>query len=434
IFINSQVAWPGWLASLPVLGTALIIIQSRQNSLVTANRLSQFLGKTSYSIYLWHWPIVVWINYFGLGKHPFWVFLGISASVLFGYLSYTFVENIARKRKVTPARSADSPLLNIGIPTSFAAAVGTIIVLSHGFPQRMSDEFYAAMERLDLPRATNGWCFYDVNTDESLIIGEEGLKCTLGNKGSSLKGLLFGDSFAGHYEPFWDRIGKEVSAEINSVTTNWCYPSADEVIYGDSSSRSYDQCLINRKYFLDNASSYDFVVLSGSWWKIDLADQMKGVYDAISYAASQAKLVVVMAAPTYFDVNIRDMYARSVMFDMDFDVNRFSRVEDAGAAKVNQEIKNYANQFLNVLYIDRSSLFHVNGVPSAVTEENIPYNYDQNGHISIYGSLMAADSFKKSSGFPELSKRIAEVRKRKNIELTLMQAIGTKEFKVSVPW
>jgi hypothetical protein len=57
----------------------------------------------------------------------------------------------------------------------------------------------------------------------------------------------------------------------------------------------------------------------------------------------------------------------------------------------------------------------VDGVSAEVTEENVPYNVDQHGHISIYGSVMAADSFKKSNEFPELSKRIAEIRKNKSV-------------------
>lgn len=41
---------------------------------------------------------------------------------------------------------------------------------------------------------------------------------------------------------------------------------------------------------------------------------MKGVYDAISLAAENTKLVVIMPAPTTFDVNVKNMYERSLLF------------------------------------------------------------------------------------------------------------------------
>ena len=432
-FIDSLVAWPGWLAALPVLGTALIILLARQNSIFTSNPVSEFLGKTSYSIYLWHWPVVVWINYFGVGDHVVWVTLGIAVSVLLGYVSYNFVENLARKPKAGSVRKPVGPITYIGAPTAMAAAFGTVIVFANGFPHRMSDEFYAVMNKLDLPRMTNGWCFYDVNSNENLSVGSEGLECLRGKKGASIKGLLFGDSFAGHYGPFWDQLGKEVSAEINSVTTNWCYPSTNAVIYGDVTSRSYEQCLINRKFFMDNVSSYDFVVLSGSWKHIYASGQMQGVYDAIDYAAEQTKLVIVMASPTYFDVNVKNMYARSMLFNLDFDISDFSKTGDVEAIAANSEIEEFSSQYDNVFYIDRSSIFNAYGDPSEVTEENIPYSFDQHGHISVYGSKMAAMAFARSNRYRELAEKIIEVEKSKDEKLVLMNAVKVRIPSASVP-
>ncbi|TDX26945.1 peptidoglycan/LPS O-acetylase OafA/YrhL [Modicisalibacter xianhensis] len=415
VFFSSQLDWPGAFAVLPVLGTALIILQARQDSIITSNSVSTFLGKTSYSVYLWHWPVVVWINYFGLGGEAAWMVLGIAASILLGYLSYRFIENMARQRRSRPARAAHTsrPLVHIGVPTTAAAVFGMAIIISNGVSQRMSEDFYAAMGRLDLPRMNNGWCFYDVNSDEDLAVGSEGLRCVRGERGAPLKGLLFGDSFAGHYGPFWDRVGKDISAEINSVTTNWCYPSTNDVIYGDSSTRSYDQCLINRQYFLENVSNYDFVVLSGSWRNIYTSDQMQGVYDAIVYAAQRTRLVIVMPTPTYFDVNVKNIYARSMLFNIDFDISHFAKTGDAEAVEANRAVEAFAEQHANVVYIDREALFNVDGLPSEVTAENIPFNYDENGHISIYGSKMAAESFTSSSSYRELSRQLREVRNAK---------------------
>lgn len=434
IFFSSQLYWPGWLASLPVVGAALIIMQERRESFLTGNPVSQFLGKTSYSIYLWHWPLVVWINYFGLGNYVLWVGVAIAASVLMGYLSYNFVENMTRKRGRTQKRKSNpSSIANVA-PTVIAVIFGVAIILSNGFPKRMNEEYYAVLDKLELPRVTNGWCFYDVNGNENIAVGSEGVECILGERNSDFKGLLFGDSFAGHYGPFWDEIGKDFSAKINSVSTNWCYPSKNDVIYGDYNSRSYDQCLVNRDYFERNVSDYDFAVLSGSWRNIHLANKMQGVYDAISHAAKKTELVIVMAAPTYFDVNVRYVYVRSVLFDLGFDINRFSKNSDMAAVEANQLLEKFTRKYSNVFFLNRDEIFHVNGLPSDVTQENIPYSFDQFGHISIYGSIMASKSFKQSNSYYELDSKLKKIRSRKRFELTLKKELEPIAPVSDAPW
>ncbi|MDQ3577890.1 MAG: acyltransferase [Actinomycetota bacterium] len=56
--------FPGLLALIPTVGTGLVIIagtrsQRQWHTVVTASRPVQFLGDISYSLYLWHWPLIV---------------------------------------------------------------------------------------------------------------------------------------------------------------------------------------------------------------------------------------------------------------------------------------------------------------------------------------------------------------------------------------
>ncbi|EEP89258.1 Acyltransferase [Yersinia kristensenii ATCC 33638] len=59
IVFTNETLWPSYNAMLPVLGTVLVIIANRNNSLVTSNFAMQFIGKISYSLYLVHWPLIV---------------------------------------------------------------------------------------------------------------------------------------------------------------------------------------------------------------------------------------------------------------------------------------------------------------------------------------------------------------------------------------
>lgn len=92
VVVSSSVPWPGHWALIPVLGSYLMIMANQQSSLITNNKAFQLLGKWSYSIYLWHWPLVVAIPYFSLDNN--FIYLGILLSVLFGFLSHTYIENV----------------------------------------------------------------------------------------------------------------------------------------------------------------------------------------------------------------------------------------------------------------------------------------------------------------------------------------------------
>jgi peptidoglycan/LPS O-acetylase OafA/YrhL len=83
-------AWPGYLALLPALGVFLVIQAQRQKSLLTNNVVMQKIGASSYSIYLWHWPVVVFGYYFAI---PNWFIAGIPISFALGWLSYKYVES-----------------------------------------------------------------------------------------------------------------------------------------------------------------------------------------------------------------------------------------------------------------------------------------------------------------------------------------------------
>ncbi|MDM7990202.1 acyltransferase family protein [Arthrobacter sp. zg-Y877] len=64
LIYDTQTPFPGWTALAPVAGTALVIIAGTgegrlAHSVLTGLRPVQFIGKISYSLYLWHWPLIV---------------------------------------------------------------------------------------------------------------------------------------------------------------------------------------------------------------------------------------------------------------------------------------------------------------------------------------------------------------------------------------
>ena len=90
--LSVQDTWPGYLVLLPMLGTFAVITAARNDSLLTGNPLSQWLGKLSYSLYLWHWPVVVWMNYAGWLGEMHNVLAGMVVALTLGLISWRLIE------------------------------------------------------------------------------------------------------------------------------------------------------------------------------------------------------------------------------------------------------------------------------------------------------------------------------------------------------
>ncbi|GEA49906.1 hypothetical protein VIN01S_07100 [Vibrio inusitatus NBRC 102082] len=96
-FLSEENLWPGYLALIPVLGAYFVIVANRQNSKITNNLAFQIFGKWSYSIYLWHWPILVYCFIYELNiNFAVYVFITLTLS----FASFSFVEKRSKKVNV----------------------------------------------------------------------------------------------------------------------------------------------------------------------------------------------------------------------------------------------------------------------------------------------------------------------------------------------
>ena len=98
-------SFPGPMALLPVVGTLMVIAAGAQQGRLSVSGISGWrpvasVGTWSYSIYLWHWPIIVlapFALHHQLGDVDKWVVVGMA--VLLGALSSRFVEDPARSHR-----------------------------------------------------------------------------------------------------------------------------------------------------------------------------------------------------------------------------------------------------------------------------------------------------------------------------------------------
>src|SRR5690606_30775450 len=109
---DGQTPFPGYMAALPTLGAAAIIAASNAErwwypTRILAIRPAQFVGDISYSLYLWHWPLIIIAP-----SVPFWgltIYHRVALLVLcfvLAWLTKKFVEDPVRGWKALTARPA----------------------------------------------------------------------------------------------------------------------------------------------------------------------------------------------------------------------------------------------------------------------------------------------------------------------------------------
>lgn len=400
-FFNSELLWPGYAALLPVIATMLILIANNQNSVLTRPQILQSLGDASYSIYLWHWPIVFFLGYLAIEKTPFTISLAIIASLVLGWFGYKLIE-IPASKYLLKLNWLKCYVFFIVVIT-LLLAVYVYIFKTGGLPNRASPEYTAATQTLKMPLPEDGYCFYSVDSLSALKVGPQGLQCQIGSQQTDAKtALLFGDSYAGHNIPFWNQLGQQLNLNVNAITTNWCYPSFADNYSGPKSSRAYEQCLINREFFQNNVQKYDVIILAGSWLAVMSDAHQKDFVALIEQLKQHNKKVVLMAAPYTFEKHIGNSYKRAAWLDQTFSLEHdLQNTRQQAVVLAHEKIAALIAANPNMRLLSQTELFDA----SQLNAQGAPYSLD-GGHLSIAGSLASAEYFRQNSTFKDFVKFI----------------------------
>lgn len=260
VILNAAVIWPGWWATIPVVGTAAVIIGGHLGVDSLAYRFlslrpAVWIGGLSYSLYLWHWPMLV-------GAAAMWGDLRtihglavVAASFVPAWLSYRVVENPVRRSELL-ARSPRAALaigalcMVVGVAAGLAvvgsAHTSTFRAVSTGEPtlfpgktEVVGPEAWVAVDQVDhlspLPEEATSDVpqTYD---DGCQVGGEVAVVCEYGVE-SDVTVALVGDSMANMWHPAIDAIAVERGWRLVTILKSAC-PFADATIpYGGAEFR-----------------------------------------------------------------------------------------------------------------------------------------------------------------------------------------------------
>lgn len=216
---TSATPFPGWAALVPCVGSALIIHcagGAHGSSLVghlLATAPTVWLGKISYSLYLWHWPLFAFAAY-EWGEISIAARLGlVAASIVLAAVTYRWIEQPARTSRIvlTTPRVFAAGLGSAGV----VAALAGIVVATKGLPVRLAPEVAAIEHAAADGGQRRALCGANMR-------GKLNKPCPLGRTDVAPTVLVWGDSHAWMLAPTLDAVGNELGIGISLVTRSGC--------------------------------------------------------------------------------------------------------------------------------------------------------------------------------------------------------------------
>jgi len=409
--LSKDSTFPGINAILPCLGASFMLYAGEQGTAASKSLLSfaplVFVGAISYSLYLWHWPLLVFARCFNAGDLSNVQTAGaVVASFLAAFFSYEFIER--------PFRGADSrfsrrKIFAFGLVASAATLLlGLAIYSSHGAPQRFNGTtrqivMENAQRKSDFREVCSNW-----NTDVHRI--EDINFCTLGPN-RPRKILFWGDSHVQQLYPAIETLFANGSLGVDGALVaveNGCPP--DE--HMNYASKGY-HCDSFAKLAMARAEMNDIdTVFIGfnTWWtyhenavcpsldgicvahiSLDRSNNLflQDMSSQIAELEAHGKRVIVALPFPMYDKSIPDLEIRNAIF------GRYG----LGAIATDQTLPRFRNQLAATAKQDGAEIFDPRatlcGTQGCLTEEQGVSIYRDDHHIVASKIAMFEDSLQR---------------------------------------
>jgi peptidoglycan/LPS O-acetylase OafA/YrhL len=306
LFYTAETPFPGLAALPPCIGAALIIAAGETGPSLVGRLLSWrpfvFVGLISYSLYLWHWPILVFqrTNHMLVDapidskEAKLAVFL---LSLFLATLTWRFVETPFRKGRYRPGRRT---LLWIsGSAFAVVGLLAVVIIGTNGLTFRFSGQALAVSQYAgldpDLAYRAKG-CFLEPETSFSRFPSDICLKKYPGRR----QFLLLGDSHAAQLYPGLSSTFPEIN--VSEATVAQCRPFVTPKVHSKATCKKMS-AYIYGDYLLRN--HVDAVLLGGRWEDSEMPELER----TVAWIEQHGMKVVVFGPNIEFDVPLPHILA-----------------------------------------------------------------------------------------------------------------------------
>ncbi len=271
--INGPHNYPGIFALLPVISACALLVAGELPGAGAAKKILTFepvvfIGKISFSLYLWHWPLISIGQMYSLGVHSVErnILLVLAAFVL-SCFSYYFVELRFRS---APLEKKSQRIRLFGTATLMLAF--TIIAASMlGFGARHAKQlqpwWHVSDDILKLRHSRPKFRRY-CHLDAPFVKLPERSRCTLGIPEGDMRILLWGDSHADHLSPLLDKFSTIMGVAALQRSFSACRPVVGLSEYMNESKRkacSEFNAEVLKELNHPDHSAIRGVVLGGFW-------------------------------------------------------------------------------------------------------------------------------------------------------------------------
>ena len=385
--------FPSTAALIPCVGAALMIFSGGTHRLafIVDNRLLVGLGLISYSLYLVHWPLIVFYQYWNyVPLTPAEMSALVALSVILAYLMYRFIEQPFRRPK--PAVAGTRPnrpfVLTAVVSTALIVVISSTAFASGGWLWRYPTE---VLQQLKYQQGDYTEYFW--NNVNRLA---DGFK-----DNGKPKVLIIGDSMAAGFSNALVAADAEQQLDIATIPIGHnckaIFPLSNDqyqVIYGGAKEvcRAEHQKVLDKERLLKQADS---IILASYWWEIP---RLQYVPSTVAYlrSVSTAKVMVL---------GLKDQQSNGIWFlnkhSFSAQIHKIRTPLNAHAQAVNQLLKKSADDYH---YFDLVDLFCDQRGCQRVTEDGYVIIFD-GSHLSENGADFVAKNLPQTDWYKSLLSR-----------------------------
>ena len=219
-----------------------------------------FVGDISYSLYLFHWPLLAILHYVGNESVSARV-CAILLAFLITVLTYYGIEKPLRRKNIPLMKSL---ILLVVLPYFI---VYGIYALGKSNDQFSGLRFGSELERVNRILSDENLKQRENCMNEN-VEGANG-NCFVGTKNAKNIALLMGDSHSNQYWNFFDILGKNANLAVDVRSTSLClaFPGIYQSDFWIYKGVTYQQCHDNVKTYYDaiKTGRYKYVIISEVW-------------------------------------------------------------------------------------------------------------------------------------------------------------------------
>ncbi|MFG6439413.1 acyltransferase family protein [Roseateles sp. LKC17W] len=216
---DGSLQFPGFWAVIPVAASVGLLLAAERGQDSWVGRLLEarplrWVGDCSYSVYLWHWPVLIAAAVWTPTSGPLLRASLVLISVLLGWLSYRGVEQMFMRRLWQGASPVRVMLFGVGACLAVAGAA-----------QWMRGHIHKGGEDASYVQASK-WQLVDSSGCLVLFDAVDQPPCEFGDTTSATTMVLFGDSHAAQWLPALETLAKAQGWRLVALTKAVC-PSVD---------------------------------------------------------------------------------------------------------------------------------------------------------------------------------------------------------------